>query len=130
MAEIELAGMQELTDKVEQLGKKANSIQNQALLKAAQPILDDAAKTTEFSDRTGKLRKGLKISRPKSKGNAKYVLIGIDKSDNSEIFYGKFIEFGTSKMPARRFLGRAYVKNKSKALEIIKEELKKGLDLK
>lgn len=129
MVQLEVKGMQEILDKIEQLGKKAGSIQNQALLKAAQPILGDAVQTTQFNDRSGRLRKGLKISKVKKKGNIRYVLVGIDKSDNSEIFYGKFIEFGTSKMPARPFLGPAYEKNKGKAMDIIREELRKGLGL-
>ncbi|WP_242951287.1 HK97-gp10 family putative phage morphogenesis protein [Clostridium kluyveri] len=36
----------------------------------------------------------------------------MDRGDNSEIFYGKFIGFGTSKMSARPFLQPAYEKNK------------------
>lgn len=128
-ADLEIKGMSELVDKVQELGRKGNSIQNEALLKAAQPILDEAVKTTQFHDRTGRLRKNLKISRPKSNGSTKYVLIGIDKSDISEIFYGKFIEFGTSKHPARPFLHPAYLNHKEEAKEIIKNELRNALGL-
>lgn len=93
-AELNVAGMPELVEQVQELGQRANRIQNQALLKATQPILDDMTETTAFHDRTGELRRTLKISRPKSKGDTKYVLVGIDKGDISEVFYGKFIEFG------------------------------------
>lgn len=130
MAELEVKGMQELVDKVKQLGNKAKKIENQALLKGAEPILKEAVSTTEFHDRTGRLRKNLKISRPKSKGDTKYVLVGIDKGDISEIFYGKFLEFGTSKMNARPFLGPAYESKKEEAKEIIKQELRNALNLK
>ena len=128
-ADLEISGMQELLDKVQELGKKATKIQNQALLKAAQPILDDAVQTTTFTDRTGRLRKSLKISRPKSKGDTKYVLVGIDKGDISEVFYSKFHEFGSSHEPARPFLAPAYERHKKEALEIIKNELRMALGL-
>ena len=93
-ANLEVKGMPELVEMIQEMGQKANKIQNQALLKAAQPILDDAVTTTAFSDRTGRLRKALKVSRPKTSGGTKYVLVGIDKGDISEVFYGKFLEFG------------------------------------
>ena len=90
-------------------------------------MLEDAKATTEFHDRTGHLRDGLKISGVKTKDGVKYILVGIDKSDNSKIFYGKFLEFGTSKMPARPFLGLAYTRNKYKVLDIIRDKLREGL---
>lgn len=128
MAEIELQGMQELLDRLTELERKGSKIENQALLKAAEPILSDAISNAPV--RTGKGRAGLKTSRPRSKGDTKYVLIGIDKGDISEIFYMKFHEFGTSKMPAKPFLEPAYEKNKDKAVGILKEEFRKGLGLK
>ena len=129
MAELEVKGMQELLNKLTELGKKGSRIENKALLAAAKPILDAATSTNVFRDITGKGRAGLKISRVKSKGDTKTVLIGIEKNDISEIFYMKFIEFGTSKMTARPFLQPAYEANKSEAMNIMKSEFKKGLGL-
>lgn len=126
-ADLEVSGMQELVDRIQELGKQSTKIQNQALLKAAEPVLNEAVQTTVFTDRSGRLRKGLKISRPKSNGDTRYVLIGIDKSDISLIFYGKFHEFGTSREPARPFLSPAYERHKSEALDIIKNELRQAL---
>lgn len=126
---MELLGMSDLVDKIQELGKQGKKIENQALLKASQPILDEAVQTTVFQDRSGKGRKGLKISRPKSKGDSKYVIVGIEKSDISEIFWMKMVEFGSSKMNARPFLAPAYERNKARAIEIIKEEFRKGLGL-
>lgn len=128
MAEIEMQGMQELLDKLTELGKKGSRIENQALLKAAKPILDDAV--SNAPTRTGKGRAGLKTSRPKSKGDTKHVLVGINEGDISEIFYMKFHEFGTSKMSAKPFLGPAYEKNKDEAIRILKNEFREGLGLK
>ena len=127
MAEISLEGMDAIIDKLNSINANVNKLTNTALKAAAVPILEDAKSTSAFADRTGKLREGLKTSGIKIKDGIKYVLVGIDKSDNSKIFYGKFFEFGTSKMPARPFLGPAYEKNKRLVNEIIKDTLKEGL---
>lgn len=127
---VEVKGMEEILNKIKEMGARGSSIQNTALKKAAEPILEDAVSTTAFKDRSGEGRAGIKIGRPKTKGSTKYILIGIDRSDNSKIFYMKFIEYGTSKMAARPFLRPALLRNKDKAYEIIKEELRKGLGLK
>ncbi len=127
VAKIELEGIQELLDNLQQLGQKASRIENQALTKAAGPILADAVQNAP--EKTGRGKRGLKISRPRKKGEKKYVLVGIDRGDISEIFYMKFHEFGTSKMKARPFLGPAYEKHKQKAVEIIRDELRRGLGL-
>ena len=127
---IELQGLGELQKRIEELGRKGSRIENEALRKAAEPILDDAKRTSAFHDQSGDLRKGLKISKVKKLSGTKYVLVGIEKGDNSNIYYGKFLEWGTSKMSARPFLGPSYEKNKKEVIETLKEELRKGLGLK
>lgn len=129
-ASLELEGLESLMSRIEELGRKGSRIENNALQKAAEPVLNDAKNTSAFHDVSGKLRQGLKISKVKKKGNVKYVLVGVDKSDNSDIFYAKFLEFGTSKMSARPFLGPAYNKNKNQVIETLKSELREGLGLK
>lgn len=127
MADMKLEGMDSLLNAVKELGRKGARIENTALLKAAEPILDDAV--SNAPENTGKGKRGLKIGRPRSKGDTKYILVGIQKGDNSEIFYMKFHEWGTTKLPARPYLGPALEKNKDKAIAIIKDELKRGLGL-
>ena len=121
--------MQELINKVTALGQKGSRIENAALKAAAQPILTAAKGTTLFDDMTGKGRAGLKISVVKTKGDIKYVDIGVSKGDISEIFYLKFLEYGTSKSVARPFLQNAYITQKNAAITILKYEIKKGLGL-
>ena len=127
MAEIRMEGVDAIIDKLNAINANVNKLTNTALKAAAVPILDDAKSTSAFADRTGKLRAGLKTSAVKTQGGIKYVLVGIDKGDTSKIFYGKFIEFGTTIKAARPFLGPAYESNKSKVQEIIKDVLKGGL---
>lgn len=127
MADIELTGVDEILNKLQQIGTNISRLENKALRNAAEPVLEDAKATNAFNDRSGKLRKGLKISNIKSIEGTKYVLVGVDKSDNSKIYYGKFLEFGTSKMPAKPFLQPAYEKNKDIIEKTIAETLKEGL---
>lgn len=127
MANIELRGVDEILNKLQQIGANIGKLENKALKNAAEPVLKDAKATNAFKDRSGKLRKGLKITSVKKKEGTKYILVGVDRGDNSEVFYGKFVEFGTSKMPARPFLQPAYEKNKQNIKRIIAETLKEIL---
>lgn len=127
MADIELTGVDEILNKLQQIGTNISRLENKALKNAAEPVLEDAKATNEFNDRSGRLRKGLKISNVKNKEGVKYVLVGVDKSDNSKIYYGKFLEFGTSKISAKPFLQPAYEKNKDNIQKTIAETLKEGL---
>ena len=127
MANIELEGVDEILNKLQSIGENVGRLENKALKNAAEPVLEDAKATNAFNDRSGKLRKGLKVTNVKKKEGVKYILVGIDKSDNSKIYYGKFIEFGTSKMPARPFMQPAYEKNKDNIKRTIAETLKEGL---
>lgn len=125
MANMELEGVDEILNKLQSIGSNVGKLENKALRNAADPVLQDAKGSAPV--RTGKLKKGLKITRVKKKEGVKYILVGVDRGDNSEIFYGKFIEFGTSKMTARPFLGPAYQKNKDNIKRTIAETLKEGL---
>ena len=125
MDNIELSGVDEILNRLQQIGANVSRLENQALRNAAEPVLEDAKANAPV--RTGKLKEGLKISSIKTKEGMKYILVGVDKSDNSKIFYGKFVEFGTTKMSARPFLGPAYEKNKREIVETIKDKLKEGL---
>ena len=127
MADIELEGVDEILNKLQQIGNNIIRLENKALKNAAQPVLDDAKSSNSFNDRSGNLRKGLKISNIKNKEGVKYILVGVDKSDDSKIYYGKFLEFGTSKMSAKPFMQPAYEKNKDTIQKTIAETLKEGL---
>lgn len=124
---MELDGMDNLIRKIEDMGKAGTRIENKALKKAGELIVEEAKNNVPF--RKGKLKEGLKVSGVRKKNGNKFVLAGIQKGDNSKIFYGKFLEFGTSKMKARPFMGPAYESKKEEAKEVIKDELRKGLGL-
>ena len=92
---IDFSCMDKLSAKLKEMGRKGSRIESEALKKGAEVILEEMKRTSAFSDRSGNLRKGLKIDKVRTQKGVKYVKIGIQKDDNSEIFYGKFIEYGT-----------------------------------
>jgi HK97 gp10 family phage protein len=110
--EVSMSGMDELMQKLEEMGNKAGKIQNEALKKAAETVLDSAKEKVPVD--TGKLKDTLDMSTVKTKNGEKYIEVGITKGDNSEIFYGKFIEWGTSQRPATPYLQPAYEENQNK----------------
>lgn len=60
-----------------------------------------------------------------------YIVVGWQKDDNSPYVYGKFIEYGTSKMPPRPFMENALQQTQGQFDEIGQmkyEELVKGID--
>lgn len=124
---MELEGMEQLIKRVEGMGKVGIKIENKALKKAGQIIVDEAKKNVPV--KIGKLKEGLKVSGVRKKNGNKYVFAGIQKGDNSEIFYGKFLEFGTSRQNAKPFMAPAYESKKNEAKEVIKQELRNALKL-
>lgn len=128
---IEFDCIDNLSKRLKELGKKGKKIQDEALIEGAEVILKEMKKTSAFSDRSGNLRKGLKISKPKTIKGIRAVKIGIQKDDNSDIFYGKFIEYGTTNgkrsIVAKPFMRPAFESKKVEALNVTKNKMKEGL---
>ena len=149
MSGIELEGMDAIINRLSELGRKSKEVEDKALNLGATVILEEAKDNLkrQVERRTGKLEEGLEISPSKTENNKRYVLVGIQKNDNSEIYYGKFIEWSASAhlinvewggrsitlhhpgIAARPFLGPAYETKKDEAKNVIKLALKKALGL-
>ncbi|NEZ47930.1 hypothetical protein FDF74_12135 [Clostridium niameyense] len=143
MANLELDGIEDLIEKIKDLGAKGIRVENKALKRAGEAINVKAKNELEKSKvhrknnktfmsnniKTGKLKNGLKVSGVRKKYGTKFVLVGIQKGDNSSIFYGKFLEYGTSHQVPMPFIAPAYESTKDEAQEIIKQELKDALEL-
>lgn len=123
--EIELQGIDEVLAKLEELGAKGNKAINKALEKGAEPILDTMKNTDMFDDHSGRLRESIKVSKVKTRKSGKYIWIGdVDRVAT----HGWYVEFGSSTQSARPFMRDAWNRKKKQAQEIIKEELRKGLE--
>ncbi|WP_416044896.1 HK97-gp10 family putative phage morphogenesis protein [Clostridium tyrobutyricum] len=126
-SDIKVEGMSELIEKLEAKNARFNTIENRALKLGAEPILEDMKNTNSFKNRSGNLKKALAVGKIKTKNGVKSIKIGVSGGDNSSAYYGKFVEFGTSKMPAKPFIEPAFEKHKGEVIEIIKQEIKGAL---
>lgn len=70
----------------------------------------------------------IKVSNIEKENGVDFIEIGPNKGDNSEFFYSKFIEFGTSKIPAQHWAEKSVLENKREINNIIMEELQRGLE--
>ncbi len=123
MADMKLEGMENLLDEIERLGKTGSRIENKALREAGNVVKEAIQK--EAPIRSGKLKESINVSRVKNKDGAKRVEVG----PNEDVFYSRFVEFGTVKMKANPFMARGYETSKDSAMETIEKNLKEGLGL-
>lgn len=130
MAKIELEGMQELIDKVNKLGSRGTEIKKKALDKAGVLIKSSMEEKVPRSELTKRhMADNIKVSEIESEDGIDFVKIGPNKGDNSEFFYSKFTEWGTSKIPAQHWAENSVLENRKKINDVIKEELERGLDV-
>lgn len=150
---IKLTGFKELADKLKALGPKVAKNGLRAASFAGAAVIRDAAKrTTAFQDKTGTLRASMiaakrrgsdemtatyRVTVRKAKktvyvNNARNRLLKrVGKRRQTGITaaqYGKFLEYGTSKMSARPFLRPAFFDNTDRAIEAIKARLAKAIE--
>lgn len=129
MAKIDLEGMQELIDKVNKMGLKGEVIKKRALDKAGDLIKNSMEKKAPRSNSNKKhMADNIKISDIEKEDGVDYVEIGPNKGDNSEFFYSKFSEWGTSNQSATHWAENSVLENKRKINEIIGDEFKRGLE--
>lgn len=120
---LELMGIEGLITEVERLGKQGVRLENKALKEAGDVVKEAIQNETPVD--TGTLKKSITVSRVKTKDGMKQVEVGPD----DEGWYGKFVEFGTVKIRSNPFMGRGYETSKDKAMDTIKQNLRKGLGL-
>lgn len=129
MARIELEGMQELIDKVNKLGLKGETIKKKALDKAGNLVKSSMEKSAPKSSLSKKhMADNIKVSDIDKENGIDFIEIGPNKGDNSEFFYSKFSEWGTSRQPAQHWAENSLLENKREINQTIKEELQRGLE--
>lgn len=147
---LELKGFKELGDQLRALGPNvAKNGLRTADYAGTKVVLKYAKATSAFHDVSGLLRQAMAISRRRTPENvATYSVIVRKpktvtkirrfgkKSKNAGKYttaappsiYGRFLEFGTSKMAARPWLRPAIVDNVQEVLAAIKAGLQKAID--
>ncbi|MEB8982175.1 HK97 gp10 family phage protein, partial [Bacillus cereus] len=113
---VDFLGFDRLISELEQMGLRGEKIEDKALAAGGEPIRKAISEIAPRSDspkkatksepwRTGQhLADNIRVTKAKMEGGIKTIKIGIDKADRSPYFYGKFLEWGTSKMPAEPFI--------------------------
>lgn len=134
---IELLGLDQLMEKLKKMVENTNKYENKALrdgadivLKAQKDIVNREAHDT------GKLEETLKTGRISTKQGVKSIGIGIQKDDNSEVFYGKFINWGrtlktkngTKTFNGIQFMERSIAENKKQVVEAMKSAIREGIN--
>lgn len=121
---LELEGVDSVIAKLEAMGKKANQAINEALEAGADPILKEAKSSTQWKDRSGRLRKSLMISKVKTSKRGKVIWVG---DVERKAPYSWYIEYGHSKGSAKPFLRPAYMKKKQESKQLIMQTLSEAI---
>jgi HK97 gp10 family phage protein len=129
MAKLELQGMEELIDKVNKIGTKGDAIKKRALDRAGELVKSSMEKKAPRSDLSKKhMADNIKVSEIEKENGVDYIRIGPNKGDNSEFYYSKFTEWGTSKIPAQHWAENSVLENKKEINNTIMDELKRGIE--
>lgn len=129
MAKIELEGMDELIDKVNKLGKKGEEIKKNTLDKVGNLVKRSMEiKAPKSKENKRHMANNINVSDIENEDGVDFVKIGPNKGDNSEFFYSKFSEWGTSKQQAQHWAENSLLENEKEINETIKEELQRGLE--
>jgi HK97 gp10 family phage protein len=126
---IEIKGAKELEKKLLSFEPKiGRKIVRNALRKAAKIILIAAKANCPVV--TGDLKKSLRVRAMKKKKHRYGVMVATSAGwFKGKTFYGAFVEYGTSRMPAKPFMRPAFDSEKGKAEMVLKSELKKGIEM-
>ena len=129
----EILGLAELERRLKKLPKEVagKNLLGRALRKAANVIRDDARNRAPYDASIQDdvhIRDQIKVRRdpnPMRKGHNEIMYVKPFFTKKYPVFYWRFLEFGTSKMPATRFMTKAFENTKFEALDTFKIELGK-----
>jgi HK97 gp10 family phage protein len=129
-ASISFEGFDDFLSNLQQLGENASMVEGKAL-KAGAAVLQESMKkrAPRSPDTKEHAADHISISKVKMRDGARYVLVGVERTDNSKWFYLKFHEFGTSKMAARPWAAPAATESEKGILEAMADVVKAGLKL-
>lgn len=135
-------GLSQIQNKIIELGKKGQRIENKALRAGAEIVRAEISEQAPRSDKPRKPTNGtqswrtgehaadhITASSVKKLNGSKVVEVGISRADTSHYFYLKFHEYGTVKMAPRPFMKRSLRLSRDRARAIMKNIYKKELGL-
>ena len=137
-ARLDFDGLDGIVNDLNKMGEVLDSnMIDDALEEAIRPAYETAKKTAPRNKQghIGKYGNGhmadnipLKLVRENGLRTIEY---GWEKSDNSDYYYAKFVEWGTSNQnyPKKPFLNKSMSKNKTKCFNVFSERIRKELGL-
>jgi HK97 gp10 family phage protein len=122
MANVSIDGLGEILEGLNRLGGRAVQAETKILKESAKIVQKKAKqianqKNLRSSKDKAHMVDNIAISGIKKGSGRKYILVGPSKGDNSEFFYAKFLEWGTSKMSAKPFMEPALRDSKDEIIE-------------
>jgi HK97 gp10 family phage protein len=94
------------------------------LIKAVQPVVTEAKNTTAFKDVSGRLRKSIKVGQIKTKKGTRVIQVG---DVDGKAYYGRMVEWGTTKMTPRPYLQPAYERNKDNIISTFRKAIEETM---
>ncbi|UIJ69512.1 HK97 gp10 family phage protein [Bacillus cereus] len=139
---VDFLGFDRLISELEQMGLRGEKMEDKVLAAGGEQIRKAIAERSEPRSsspkkpsksepwRTGQhLLDNIRVTKARMEDGVKTIKIGIDKADRSPYFYGKFLEWGTSKMPAHRFIEPGFNASKADAVRAMTDILKNEMRL-
>jgi HK97 gp10 family phage protein len=117
--QIVIKGLDETIAHFDGMNNKIIKAVTEAVQQSAERVRDDAKARAPIA--TGKLFRDIRIKKSQDGLAAEITYTGKKRA-----FYGKFVEFGTKKMPARPFLGPAWQKEEPAFLEKVTAAINEG----
>lgn len=135
---VEVKGLRELGERMKGLSEAVNNRIARAATAAGAVVIRNAAQAKVPVD-TGNLKKNIIVKRlPKGESSltSEHIVtvrqgkLTKKQKDKGleDAYYGKFVEYGTAKMPARPYMRPAFDQNKEKAVQAIKDRIEKRLN--
>jgi len=113
----EVEGAEEVVKLLEEMGQKAEEVLAKAAEAGGRVALSEARRRCPV--KTGRLRASLTLTQGRKTPARANVRIEHGRKE----YYGKFVELGTRKQPARPFLRPAVDENKKRVSEAVTEEI-------
>lgn len=140
MAKLEIKGMEQLKRRLKALGKEAAPAGGKALLAGAQIIAEEARRTAPRGNRSYKRSKknswrtgghmADNILATQAQTTGTILRAGVTVAgglQSGPYFYIRFLEFGTRRISARRFVQHAAEAKENEALTKVEQTLKEEL---
>jgi HK97 gp10 family phage protein len=137
VADVEILGLKELERRLKALPKEISgkNLLGKALRKGANLMRDDAKNRVPFGKGEGNdddvhIRDHIKVRRdprPDMQGKNEIMYVKPFATKKFPVYYWRFLEFGTTKMPAIRFLTKAFESQKQDAVRAFQIDLGKSI---